>query len=584
VALIDSPNEDDASWAAVPGLANSSAASFASLSKNSSFAGLYLSQVSTLSGNCANRWKAPAGDVVVAAAGAAGVTEQTWAVSAPPPLPPASPATLSIATASVDHVVSPRFFGCHVDPGYTKEPMSWTASLVFGNAFEREGNNDGAVYQWNNVSSPAASGAAALDGSVIMNPAANLPTLKVTFSSGSGYVGQSNRGVGNEGLAWLAGREYPGVAFVFAPTGATLYAGMHDRDQATVDASVSVTVPASSEWQKVNFTFVPSADAGCTGIPWGSDPSLDCRSGGSNPGHICVRCAGEFVVGLGAPGTAWIGWADVRLGEWGTFAGVAQRSTVELMQSIGITAIRQGGTVSQTFAWKDWRGPPHMRAANGHYWAGRLIPVTWGLFDFVDMANAAGIHPVVTLAYDLNSADDWADLVEYAWGNESTPWGAVRIFNDSHPAPYDMYVTELGNEQGNPDFAAQVAAMEARSAAIGSPAWYYMYPQNGAIAPALQQQLLQIGGQAIVHRIMPDIHVGATGGVGVAEADAVEQGNFTSSFINAEVNAATSTMVRAITEAEDLQTWVSVNASFAARLHARTASFCTERSGNFGEC
>ena len=51
---------------------------------------------------------------------------------------------------------------------------------------------------------------------------------------------------------------------------------------------------------------------------------------------------------------------------------------------------------------------------------------------------------IVTLAYDLNTVEDWADLVEYTWGDASTTWGAIRSFNDSHPSPYNCTIYELG--------------------------------------------------------------------------------------------------------------------------------------------
>lgn len=39
-----------------------------------------------------------------------------------------------------------------------------------------------------------------------------------------------------------------------------------------------------------------------------------------------------------------------------------------------------------------------------------------------------------------------ADLIEYAYGNESTTWGRTRIA-DGHPDPYKFRYVELGNEQ-----------------------------------------------------------------------------------------------------------------------------------------
>ena len=53
----------------------------------------------------------------------------------------------------------------------------------------------------------------------------------------------------------------------------------------------------------------------------------------------------------------------------------------------------------------------------------------------------------MTLAYDTNDAEDWGDLVEYLYGDETTMWGAVRINNDTHPSPFSITILELGNEQ-----------------------------------------------------------------------------------------------------------------------------------------
>lgn len=585
---LQGPDANDASFAVSPA-ANASQYSFTSLSKNASYAGLLLSQATSITGLCEAKYQSPSGDVLLAPAGGAGLVTQAWAITA---LPPPPPVTLTINITAPLNTVPSRFMGCHADPGYEQSPLGFTASMVYGNSFEGAGV-EASVYAWNPVSAPRAVGSAALDSSQQVNPKVNAPSLKVTYTSGSGYLGWSNRGIGNEGLAWSAGKEYVAMAVVYAPTGATLYFGTHDRTAGVVDASATVTVPASSAWQVVNATLVPSADANCVGIVNGSDPTVSCSTtagtGGSgdptNPGQICVRCDGEFAVGLAAPGTAWIGFTDLRPGAWGTFGprGAAQKRTLEVLQSMGTSTIRQGGTVSQTFAWKDWRGAPWQRAAMQHYWEDRLIPSTWGLFEFIDTATAAGIEPIVTLAYDLNSVQDWGDLVEYCWGNVSTTWGAVRTYNDSHPEPYQIRMWELGNEQDNPDFVAQVAEMEARAAAVGAPALKYVYPSNpGTFPNATAQGILNLGGAELAARTMPDIHIwGSQGGVQAAYNLAADLPNYPSSFVNMEVNARTSTLDRGINEAADLQSWFNVPAPFVDRLVTRTTSFCTERSSHY---
>ena len=71
-----------------------------------------------------------------------------------------------------------------------------------------------------------------------------------------------------------------------------------------------------------------------------------------------------------------------------------------------------------------------------------------------------GIEPIVTTAAEATfegqarggedvlccEPKDMADLVEYCWGNASTPMGKQRI-EDGHPAPFRLKYIELGNEQ-----------------------------------------------------------------------------------------------------------------------------------------
>ena len=309
-----------------------------------------------------------------------------------------------------------------------QEPLGWSSNLIFGQSFEQ---GPPRVYAWNPATSATATATVALDPAVSVNPATSAPSLGIAYSSGSGVAGWSNRGIGNEGLSLLGGRVYEGYALVLAPSGATLYAGANDRNAGTVLASTTVPVSASAAWQQVPFTFTPSADAECVGIAPGSDSTIDCGGMAGNPGcvvartltaaalrsraryspqqprpcapltatlspllsatrHICVRCAGEFVIGLAQPGSAHIGFVELSPGAWGTFAGlpVAARA-IATMQEMGISAIRQGGTVSQSFTWKDWRGVPWLRKSMGHVWGQSLVG-SWGLFEFIDMCNAAG--------------------------------------------------------------------------------------------------------------------------------------------------------------------------------------------------
>ena len=77
------------------------------------------------------------------------------------------------------------------------------------------------------------------------------------------------------------------------------------------------------------------------------------------------------------------------------------------------------------------------------------------------MCAEAGIEPIVTTTgqqpepYPCCDPEEMADLIEYAWGDNSTTWGQTRIA-DGHPEPYQLRYIELGNEQYNSDFGVQV--------------------------------------------------------------------------------------------------------------------------------
>ena len=74
-----------------------------------------------------------------------------------------------------------------------------------------------------------------------------------------------------------------------------------------------------------------------------------------------------------------------------------------------------------------------------------------------------------------------ADLIEYMYGGENTTWGKVR-FADGHPETYKAKFFELGNEQYNPSFPEQMAAMEAKAKELGHVnEFFYMNPFSNVL-------------------------------------------------------------------------------------------------------
>ena len=98
---------------------------------------------------------------------------------------------------------------------------------------------------------------------------------------------------------------------------------------------------------------------------------------------------------------------------------------------------------------------------------------------------------------------------------------------------------ELGNEQNNPHFVEQVAAMEQRAKFLREkgkgdvPPLYYMYPagNHNFDTPQARSKATEAG--LPIERLMPDVHVGAGGAVAAAANLFAEAGpSFPMSAIN----------------------------------------------------
>ena len=450
--------------------------------------------------------------------------------------------------------------------------------MVYGEIFEPTPLK---VDAWSDVNTGGVNGSARLDPGLPFN---GNPTLRLEFGSGAGTVGRANRGLGNAGLTWVGGRGYSGYVYVSAPAGTALTIALVDTVTGTVQDTSTVISPPGGAFNRFDFTLGPGANTTCAPIAAGSDPTVDCGAL-PNGDFTCLKCSGEVQLLLTAPGVAHVGYVFLSPGSWGTLEGLPVRlDTVQRLQQMGVTAIRQGGTYARTMYWKQWRGPAAFRPSNGHVWGNSLIS-GWGPFDFIDMCEAAGIQPIVTLAED-QPGDDWADLVDYLWGGPNTTWGAQRAA-DGHPDPYVVSVLELGNEQYNSNFVEQVTAMEARAVALGRGGeMSYLFPSNGGLSAA---DLAKAAGAGLpMHRLGADIHVGAGGGVAAAEGVFAANPLYNTTAANFETNAdypakpgGCHGMVRALDEAADLNAWMSAPAAVAARLGARAASFCNSAAANF---
>ena len=415
--------------------------------------------------------------------------------------------------------------------------------------------------------------------------------MDFSLSHSGGENGLKNRGIGGAGLYLEGGKPYTVSLFLWTGGAPTAFVELFDfttnTSLARQDFSVQSAGPDwGSLWVRYNFTLTPSAGTQCVGIPFNSDPTIDCGEE-AGPAHVCVRCGGEFRLGISSPRDFKAGYVELMPGAWGLVQSKrggsipVLSSAGSVLTQLGVTTMRNGGSVSQGMRWMDWRGPVWNRASQRQVW-GKSLLSGWGPFDYLELAEALDIEPILTLAYDSNSAAEWAALVEYCWGDVATSWGALRAADRGHSGVYNVTVFELGNEQYNPAFVEQVLAMEARSQQLHTPPLRYMFPDNGGLNAGDAARLMAAA-PGVVSRILPDIHIGAGGAVGEAAglfANPPVPG-FTQGAINCETNAGTHDLKRAIDEAADLIDFFGADPATTGRIYARTASFCTGSSNNF---
>jgi alpha-L-arabinofuranosidase len=571
VGVNTNPNADDATWQLVPGLTDPT--NWTLISQSKKFSGYVMSLGRTSTNPCHD-----GNDIIIAQSGSGNVDTQTWVVGAPPPPPPPPPTSVTVSAGTITSILSSNILGVHSDEGFMHQPQFFLSQMVYGEAFE---TTNGMRSGWSTILDGTAQGSATLDSS---NPfaAANRPSMRVSFSSGTGAVRFVHRGMGNEGLVFKGGNDYEGYFFAKASSSTTMTVALRDYVNGIVLNSKVVNVPGGSAWTQIFYDLTPTGSTDCEGIQ--SDPNIDCNN--PFPDYVCIKCAGELSFELTNPGsTVWIGYARLEPGAWGRFNGLPIRiEAAETLQSMGVTAIRYGGSVGSSVSWKDFRGPVWNRTGLGRTWASCDMS-GWGPFDAMDFFEAANISVAVTMSMTV-PADYLADLVEYCLGDSTTTWGAQRIA-DGHPGLYQPFAFEIGNEQYNPNFVQQVKAMEDRATALlgKPPAWYYMFPDNDGLNSADQAAAVAAG--LPISRIATDVHVGSSGGIQQISSVFDKSPSFQASAINGEVNAiygdgvnTASALGRALSEATDLNTWFNADASVLSRIIARTASFASERNGH----
>lgn len=393
---------DDVSWSLVSPLVppspptTPSVFSLVTQSKLPQWAGKYMVFSSQRNAPCV--WSAPAGDAVLAALGGANAT---FMIGAAPPSPPVA-ITVDLGTV-VNPSVSKRIMGCHHDYGFEQAPRGFSANLIYGSSFE---DGTQAVPGWTPYSRNSTDPVPAYVDSTSFS---GKPSMAFSISHAGGENGLKNRGIGGAGLYLEGGKPYTVSLFMWTGNSPTAFVELYDFTTNTSLARADFAVQSAgpdwgSLWMQYNFTLTPTIGTTCVGIPFGSDPSIDC-GGEAGPAHVCVRCGGEFRLGISSPADFKVGYVELMPGAWGLlpnkYGGSIPilKSAGDVLKSMGVTLMRNGGSVSQSMRWKDWRGPVWNRPSQRQVW-GKSLLSGFGPFEYIEMAEALDLEPIITLAYD----------------------------------------------------------------------------------------------------------------------------------------------------------------------------------------
>ena len=217
---------------------------------------------------------------------------------------------------------------------------------------------------WSPFAAQTAHASAAIDRSVRFHGQASLA---LTYSGGTGAAGLANRGLAHEGLVFEPQRTYEGYFFATARAAVNFTVSLRDYTTNNTLAE-QVVVFGGGNWTKLNFSFSTSAGANCVTLNASAtppDPEVACGPG------LCVKCAGEFRLGLSSAGHAHVDYVYLQPGVWGRYKNLpVLASGAAMLKTLGIKVIRQGGSFADDSAqaWKRWRGVPWARPSLGCEW------------------------------------------------------------------------------------------------------------------------------------------------------------------------------------------------------------------------
>ena len=289
---------------------------------------------------------------------------------------------------------------------------------------------------------------------------ANPRFLHITLHNNArGSIGLNNEGFRGMGIKNNLGYDFS-VMYHTTSSNIKLHIELvNEKGQDIGNTSVTTTSIADN-WKKIstNFTATDSASKASMNIWFEGDGTLDID-----------------MVSLFPKDT------------WKNRPGGMRADMIQMLADMKPGFIRfpggcivEGFDLSQRYQWKKTIGPIDQRQLIVNRWnfefAHRPAPdyfQTFGLgfFEYFQLAEDIGAEPLPILnagmACQFNSAElvplnqldpyiqDALDLIEFANGDSTTRWGKIRA-GMGHPAPFNMKMMGVGNENWGPQYVERL--------------------------------------------------------------------------------------------------------------------------------
>lgn len=393
----------------------------------------------------------------------------------------AAPATISVQVDKPGHPVPPRLWGIFFEDINLAADGGLYPELVRNRSFE---GSDGLRF-WKVAS--AAEGAAEVAAGTAAAPAPSLDETRPlnAFNRRSlqvrpGAAGCVLENHGYWGMNFVAGEAY---AFRVAARGADDFKGALRIELCDASGAVISSGELSGfgkDWKQHSLTLTPTK----------SDPRGKLRL-------VVPGAASGDVSGGGSLFLDMISLMPVK-----TWKGHGLREDLaEAMNALKPAFFRfpggcwvEGEDIAGAYQWKETIGDVASRTQLENLWD---YNATQGLgyHEYLQLSEDLGAEPVFCIntgmahreSVPLDRMGAWMqdalDAIEYANGPADSVWGSLRAKN-GHPAPFNLRIVEIGNENGGADYAARwplfVKAIKAKHPEITLIAnqWFNSHPKD----------------------------------------------------------------------------------------------------------